>query len=139
MHDDERKRYFGDDNDIIIMPGRVVVKMDIESGEFVVIPGLIADGALCNAIDHITVEFHSRYAPINVTLHSTFAPTPNLQTEEEADAFAAHLKSMVKRSDASCRTHELADLDDESYVSDRTPSQLATPCVGDSCPRGREV
>jgi len=100
----------------------VVLKMDIEGGEFSVLPQMIARGALCNRVDSITVEFHPHLAPFDFA-NSTLS----LATRREAESVAATLKSLVRDSAASCRTRKLSDLDDESYLHDRSEEQRLNP------------
>ena len=42
----------------------IIVKMDIESSEYVVLPFIIEDGSI-NLIDHIFIEFHSEFFDSN--------------------------------------------------------------------------
>ena len=40
----------------------VVIKMDIESAEYAVLPPMVGRGSLCRFVDYIAAEFHSRFA-----------------------------------------------------------------------------
>jgi Methyltransferase FkbM domain len=44
-----------------VSKGNVVMKMDIEGAEFAVMSGLLAQGALCDSIDLITIEWHGSH------------------------------------------------------------------------------
>jgi hypothetical protein len=45
------------------LPPTVLMKLDIEGGEFTVLPHLLTQGALCNIVDVAFVEFHGRFLP----------------------------------------------------------------------------
>jgi len=52
-------------------PPSVVVKMDIEGSEFAVVPRLLDLGVLCDAVDFISIEWHTseKFLPIDVEAH----------------------------------------------------------------------
>ena len=104
--------------------GKVVIKMDIEGGEYSVLPAMVARGVLCAHVDHLTAEFHPRFAPLGI-------PGRELQltTSDEAAAFASQLTALVADSGAHCRTRAIDQLDDEAYPSDRSPKQRHDPSV----------
>ena len=98
---------------------------DIEAAEFFTIPRLISSGAICEAVDYISVEFHSwflRNGPIDLHEHGVY-----LSTMEEADARVREMQRAVNQSAPACRTHEISVLDDETYNRDLTPEQLHNP------------
>ena len=55
------------------------MKMDIEGSEYVVLPDLILNGALCS-IDFVFGEFHPWFVPMNFTGHRL-----KLETRQEAE------------------------------------------------------
>ena len=57
----------------------VVIKMDIESAEYAVLPPMVGRGSLCRFVDYIAAEFHSRFAkesPIVFEGRELGAPRP---------------------------------------------------------------
>ena len=104
---------------------RVVVKMDVEGQEFKILPRLMEDGALCNSVDALSVEFHpwqARYAPIE-------AEHVRLASSHDAKSFVRALKANVTALGDHCRTHKLLEIDDEHYLRDRSVEQLERPSV----------
>jgi Methyltransferase FkbM domain len=79
-------------------PPKVIAKMDIEGGEYMVLPKMILTGALC-VINFIGCEFHSR-----------FIPDPPKSSEK----FLEHVRWLLNHTD-ECTNTTLSELDDESY------------------------
>lgn len=76
---------------------KVIAKMDIEGGEFEVIPTMLAHGSLC-LIDFMFLEWHHRFIP---------------NAEEEIEKMLVFMTSHSKH----CK-FKLLDLDDETYAFD---------------------
>ncbi len=76
---------------------KVIAKMDIEGGEFEVIPTMLAHGSLC-LIDFMMLEWHHRFIP---------------NAEEEIEKMLVFMTSHSKH----CK-FKLIDLDDETYAFD---------------------
>jgi len=98
---------------------RVVMKMDIEMGEWLVIPDLITSGALCH-IDAIMGEFHLK---AQWYLYPVTFPNPGgngrdwtLHNYTEAAAFMNQMLGMIERN-YHCNT-KLEMRDDESHTND---------------------
>ena len=51
----------------------------------------------------------------------------HLETRADAEQLERTLRRMVVDSGEGCRSHALDYLDDESYLHDRSPEQLAHP------------
>jgi FkbM family methyltransferase len=87
--------------------GYRLMKMDIESAEFQVLPKFVTKQLLCkNVLDRITIEWHEQV----------------LKTEESKKQ-ATELKSQVM-SQNTCKegpSTEVLDIDDESYLEDGMP------------------
>jgi len=96
----------------------VVVKMDIESSEFAVVPQVMMTGSLCRVVNYISVEWHERFAPIRYHPNQHLA----LQTHHQAH----HAKSLLKATMADggyaggCLT-SMVEIDDETYIHDGVP------------------
>ena len=91
----------------------VVMKMDIEGSEYVVLPDLILNGALCG-VDFLFGEFHPWFVPLNFTGH-------RIKLEKRQDAI--HLQNVlidVIPSSRNCKTR-FKYVDDESYLHDGIP------------------
>ena len=52
----------------VLEVGSVVMKLDIEGGEFIVLPHLLASRVLCQGVAYIAAEFHSAYTSARPTL-----------------------------------------------------------------------
>jgi len=76
---------------------KVIAKMDIEGGEFEVIPTMLAHGSLC-LIDFMMLEWHHRFIP---------------NAEEEIEKMLVYMTTHSKH----CK-FKIIDLDDESYAFD---------------------
>merc|ERR1712224_386668 len=101
--------------------------MGAEGAEFAVLPHMIDKGVLCTAVDYITVEFHGRFAPIHFDARDNGRPAIDLRTQKDANKYKTRLRERVKkdgrRVDPPCRTRRIMDMDDESYLDDRSPEQ----------------
>lgn len=84
---------------------RMIAKLDIEGGEYDVLPHMLAHGSLCK-MDNMLIEWHSRFFP-NASEYI-------LHPEEKLFWFLPSVKR--------CRFHQV-DLDDNDYAdgSDRRP------------------
>ena len=104
--------------------GRTVIKMDIETGEFAVLPAMAVRGTLCHEVDHLAVEFHERHAPIHFAGRGLELPTADAAT-----VFKTQLSQMVRDSAAACvrNPRGFEEKDDEAYVSDVSPEQKEDP------------
>mmetsp|Transcript_45686 Transcript_45686/g.110695 ORF Transcript_45686/g.110695 Transcript_45686/m.110695 type:complete len:312 (-) Transcript_45686:81-1016(-) len=91
----------------------VGMKMDIEGSEFIVLPDLLASGALCK-IDFLFGELHPWLAPLNFSDQSV-----SLENESDASRFFEAFE-LVLRSSRKCRT-EFIPRDDEKYLHDTVP------------------
>lgn len=82
--------------------------------EFNIVPQLLHHGLLCNAVDYMTVEWHSRF------LNAPRSLWP--RNEAQGDNFIRLVKKIVLDGSMSgCRLKALSGLDDEHYVNDGTP------------------
>uniref|UniRef100_A0A7S2CIE2 Methyltransferase FkbM domain-containing protein n=1 Tax=Haptolina brevifila TaxID=156173 RepID=A0A7S2CIE2_9EUKA len=79
--------------------GKTVIKMDIESAEYTVIPSMIERGSLCNHVDFISVEWHARFAPIKF-FDRHFGSS---KSRDEAQQLGGMLRDMVSDSAYVCR------------------------------------
>ena len=97
---------------------RVVMKMDIEMGEWLVVPDLIASGVLCQDIDALAGEYHLKARKSSYPMH---VPNRNwtLRTYQEAEALKDEMFHIIERN-PHCKT-ELVEVDDESYEKDEMP------------------
>jgi hypothetical protein len=93
-----------------------VMKMDIEFSEFIVLPDLVVQGSLCNAVDSVFGEFHFRPALFPLK----FADN-NIILKDTSDA-KVYTNSLIRamHSNPSCQTLFTYG-DDESYKSDGIP------------------
>merc|ERR1719440_1717530 len=84
--------------------GYRLMKMDIESAEFFVLPQFLTKQLLCkNVVDSLTIEWHDRFL-----------------TSEASKQHAAQLKRQVN-SPSKCTSGpstKVLELDDESYLDD---------------------
>lgn len=111
------------------LPPAVVIKMDVESAEFSIIPALVETRTLCDAaVKYISIEWHDkpRFLPVNLTGLSSRGhnAVQILNTVEQATARKRELQleMAAQASDSKCATrYETSELDDESYFNDRTP------------------
>jgi Methyltransferase FkbM domain len=96
---------------------KVVMKMDVESMEFFIVPDMIASGALCTTVDYFFGEVHTyeKFFPLTLRSNETFpvGGTPSL------DAFHRFLYAMTNAG--NCKTEEFFPQDDESYFFDGIP------------------
>lgn len=103
----------------------VVIKMDIESAEYAVLPPLVGRGTLCRYVDFIAAEFHSRFAkesPITFEGRELGSFTP-----EQADDLQKTLNGIIIDSADKCRIKALGDEDDETYLHDIDETQRYDP------------
>ena len=114
------------------LPPAVLMKMDVESAEFAIVPALVSSRILCDAVNFLTIEWHTdqRFLPVDLTGLSPGKAKAalNLSTVREATAQKEHLqlKMAAQTEDHACATHYgTSGLDDESYFNDRTPLPLA--------------
>ncbi|KAL7480662.1 hypothetical protein ACHAW6_006332 [Cyclotella cf. meneghiniana] len=97
---------------------KVVMKMDIESQEYAVLPDLMFSGVLCKTINYAFGEFHLlwvRYEP---------GPSGRGGLELERGHDARNFGKQLLRSFHSvknCITREFSKMDDESYLHDGVP------------------
>ena len=85
-------------------PARIVMKVDIEGGEFELLPHLLASGVLCE-VDYVYVEFHLTWVADGTA---------------KAKAFTGNLTALKEARGASCPI-EFTHLDDEAFGSDDIP------------------
>jgi FkbM family methyltransferase len=91
---------------------KVLIKLDVEGMEFVILPDLVASGALCQTVDCIWYELHPGQMKFpNSTLF--------LHSKEGAMSFIKPVIQIV-RNNPNCITRFLAT-DDESYLDDGMP------------------
>ena len=91
---------------------RVVMKMDIESHEYYVLPDIITSGALCQTVDFIFGEFHKWN---NIQLRKSN------KTVSGGDAVTTGRQFLTSiQNAANCKT-TWKELDDESYLNDGIP------------------
>lgn len=98
---------------------RVVMKMDIEMGEWLVLPDLLVSGVLCRDIDALLGEYHLRSHNGDYPVRFPQRGNWTLETFEDARVLKDQAFGMVERS-PHCQT-ELVEGDDESYESDGMP------------------
>ena len=97
------------------MRPRVILKMDIETAEFAVIPRMIAKDTFCRSIDYATIEWHPHMTPIKV---HTDRGTTMLDSHVEALAVQNTLEALIdgRSGEVNCHTNFThGDFDDESY------------------------
>jgi hypothetical protein len=94
------------------------MKMDIEFAEFIVLPDLVVQGSLCNAVDSVFGEFHYR-APL---FPLTFADSNRNITLKDIKDAKVYTDSLIRamHSNANCKTIFTYG-DDESYKNDGIP------------------
>ena len=97
-------------------PARVLLKMDIEGVEYAVLPEALRRGVLCKHVDTISLEFHSRYAPLQVS-------DVSLPSVERAERHEATIRELLEKAahDPSCRLKRVLYVDDESHKMDGQP------------------
>eukprot|EP00191_Tetraselmis_sp_GSL018_P003297 CAMPEP_0177608188 /NCGR_PEP_ID=MMETSP0419_2-20121207/18330_1 /TAXON_ID=582737 /ORGANISM="Tetraselmis sp., Strain GSL018" /LENGTH=281 /DNA_ID=CAMNT_0019102845 /DNA_START=139 /DNA_END=984 /DNA_ORIENTATION=+ len=83
----------------------IVMKLDIEGGEFSVLPSLILSGALC-ALDCVLLEWHDRYVPQGLT-------PPNSADGYNSKAISRFLQTLLSHY-PGCKV-KLSNVDDETY------------------------
>lgn len=98
---------------------RVVMKMDIEMGEWLVLPDLLASGVLCRDVDALLAEFHLRQHRSDYPIHFPHRGNWTLDTYEDAEVLKEEMVGMIERN-PNCRT-EIVEGDDESYGADGMP------------------
>eukprot|EP00569_Conticribra_weissflogii_P010753 CAMPEP_0171383662 /NCGR_PEP_ID=MMETSP0879-20121228/36985_1 /TAXON_ID=67004 /ORGANISM="Thalassiosira weissflogii, Strain CCMP1336" /LENGTH=326 /DNA_ID=CAMNT_0011895753 /DNA_START=149 /DNA_END=1126 /DNA_ORIENTATION=+ len=94
---------------------KVVMKMDIESQEYAVLPDLMFSGVLCKTIDFVFGEFHHwniHYPPDEVTGRGGL----ELGARESLKFKNELLRGF--HSVKHCRTASISGLEDESYLHD---------------------
>lgn len=107
-----------DEEDQLMSP-RVVMKMDIEMGEWLVFPDLLTSGVLCRDIDSLLGEFHLRQHQREYPIRFPHRGNWTLNTYQEAQVMKDEMFGMVERN-PNCKT-ELVVGDDESYGADGMP------------------
>jgi len=114
------------------LPPAVLMKMDVESAEFAIVPALVKTRTLCDAVSFLTIEWHTdqRFLPVDLTGLSPGEAMValNLSTVKEATEQKEYLqlKMAAQTKHHACATHYgTSGLDDESYFNDRTPLPLA--------------
>tara|TARA_B100000768_G_C11101271_1_gene299224 strand:+ start:45 stop:560 length:516 start_codon:yes stop_codon:yes gene_type:complete len=103
----------------------VVIKMDIESAEYAVLPPLVGRGSLCRFVDYIAAEFHSRFAKQSPIVFEGRAL--GSFTVDQANALQETLTGMVIDDADKCRIKTLGDEDDETYLHDSDEQQRDDP------------
>ena len=103
----------------------VVIKMDIESAEYAVLPPMVGRGSLCRFVDYIAAEFHSRFAKESPIVFE--GRELGSFTEDQANALQKTLTGMVIDNADSCRIKTLGDEDDETYLHDIDEKQRDDP------------
>jgi len=98
-------------------PPIVMIKMDIEGGEFSVIPQMLTHGVLCHQVDYITMEFHTHWNTTMVSSQDTRLAPDDVRPFRDALMHMMHATSL----DRSCRLKEVLTIDDESYIHDGQP------------------
>ena len=94
---------------------RVILKMDIETAEFSLIPRMIANDTFCRSIDYATIEWHPHMTPMEV---HTGGGTTTLDSHIEALAVQHALEAVIdaRSREVNCHTNFThGDFDDESY------------------------
>ncbi|KAL9178533.1 hypothetical protein ACHAXT_001871 [Thalassiosira profunda] len=101
---------------------RVVMKMDIESSEYRVLPDLWFTGIMCQTIDFLFGEFH----PWDISYKDdaiTGRGGLSLRSEEATGVLRTGVKLFHSFKDCST---DIVELDDESYLHDGMPFPGAT-------------
>jgi hypothetical protein len=111
------------------LPPRVVMKMDIETSEFLVLPDLLTSGVLCRDVDALIGEFHtashSGDYPISFPRRGGGGGEEDgggawtLDTPADADRLKDEMIGLVRRN-PNCKT-EIVIGDDETYERDGMP------------------
>ena len=96
----------------------VLVKMDIEGSEFAVVPQVMMSGNLCRVVDYFSVEWHARFAPLQLHPKQRL----DLATRDGARSAASLVQAVMADGGraAGCLTN-VFEVDDESYVHDGVP------------------
>jgi len=97
---------------------RVIMKMDVEMGEWILLPDLISSGILCQSIDTLLGEFHTYTHRRDFPMHF---PNNNftLKTHLEAGILKRQMMKMIEHN-MICST-KIVEADDESYELDGIP------------------
>lgn len=96
--------------------GKTLVKMDVEGAEYEVLASLLTRGALCHAIDYLTVEWHLKLVPMPSN-RSAY-----IQSKNDARQFSRFVSSVIAANADRCRLKRISVFDDESYVNDKNES-----------------
>lgn len=107
------------DNDEQQQEPRVVMKMDIEMGEWLVFPDLLSSGVLCRDVDALLGEFHLKQHMADYPIHFPQRANWTLNSYEEAEVLKNELFGIIERN-PHCKT-ELIVGDDESFGNDGMP------------------
>mmetsp|Transcript_639 Transcript_639/g.1463 ORF Transcript_639/g.1463 Transcript_639/m.1463 type:complete len:295 (+) Transcript_639:161-1045(+) len=93
------------------MPPKVVMKMDVESAEYAVLPDLAYTGVACELVDFIFGEFHG----VDVKYEDTGLELSHEVSRDKLRATVEFLNSVRE-----CKT-TLVEEDDEAYLHDGVP------------------
>ena len=98
---------------------RVVVKMDIEMGEWLVLPDLLTSGVLCADVDAMLAEFHLKQHRNDYPIYFPHRGNWTLATYEDAEVLKEEMVGIIERN-PHCRT-EVVEGDDEAHGADGMP------------------
>jgi len=117
-------------------PRRIMVKLDIESSEYLLLPHLVVSQAVCT-VDKLIVEWHSRFAFADPVVRAS-ATAKGLDASETGgsviNSFARNLEKWVTstlaqaRHDCKCSLTTLS-----GGLSGGTPDQALEPWLPFSC------
>lgn len=94
---------------------KVVMKLDVETLEYIVLPDLLLSGALCNVVDRVFGEVHYQFFPLTFENNGPFV----LNKAKEAKAYFMDQLKLMKIS-RHCKTTWTTE-DDESHSQDGVP------------------
>ena len=95
------------------------MKLDIESGEFGVLPHLLRTGVLCRVVDEAYIEWHEWFFTNDPIAHYI---TVSIKAMIKGMASDASFEEYVANN---CKTKMLDD-DDETYLHDGQPMDTPT-------------
>jgi len=98
--------------------GKVIMKLDVETIEYILLPDLLLSGALCNTVDLVYGEFHyftikNRF-PLNFPEHNLY-----LKYSRDGRVFFEQMQRILSVS-RNCRTQFIWE-DFEGYLYDGMP------------------